>query len=175
MSLALAGLLSPLACTAEKTAMKNPEVASIPVPKIESGVTETPVAGPAKTVVTDGIFASNDHLQPVYFELNQSKLSASGSDAVKANAEWLTSQPPFLIRVVGYADNRGSIKKNERLAERRANSVREAYIALGLAKERISIAGRGAEDAACQPLTEECLSKSRRSDTLMEDKSLALR
>ena len=163
LGFAFVGLLSYAACTAEKTSMKSQETVSSPVVKSE----------PAK--LFEGVFAASDHLLTVYFDLNKSTLSEGAAEALKANAEWLKTQPPFLIRVVGYADNRGSQKKNERIAQRRAQAVRDAYLALGLAKDRISITGRGTEDAACEPVTEECLSKSRRTDTLIEDKPLASR
>jgi peptidoglycan-associated lipoprotein len=150
--------------------MKEQDVSAAPAakPDLVQAVPETP-----KKV--DGIFAASDHLQPVYFELNKSTLSGSALETAKTNAEWLKSQPPFLVRIIGYADSRGSTRKNERLAERRAMAVRDAYVSLGLSKDRLSIAGRGAEEPACQPTTEECLSKSRRSETWIEDKALVSR
>ena len=159
MGLALVGLLSYTACTAEKTAMKTDEPSN------------AVASAPAAPKIVDGVFASSDHLLPVYFDLSQSKLTEKSAETVRANAEWLKAQPPYLVRVVGYADSRGSARKNQRLAERRALTVRDAYLALGLPKERISIAARGAEEPACQPLTEECLSQSRRSETFIEDKT----
>ncbi len=123
----------------------------------------------------EGVYATDDHLQAVYFDLNKSKLSESAGEVVKANADWLKIQPPYLIRLVGYADARGSLKKNERLAERRANTLREAYVSLGIAKDRMTVVTRGTEEPACQPVTEDCLAKSRRTETLLEDKSLASR
>jgi outer membrane protein OmpA-like peptidoglycan-associated protein len=159
LALAAVGLLSYAACTAEKTETRNHEARSTAVaPKL-----------------VDGVFAIDDHLQAVYFDLNKSKLSDSALETVKANAEWIKSQPPYLIHIVGFADSRGSLKKNERLAERRANALRDAYVALGIPKERLSIFPRGAEEPACQPVTEDCLAKSRRTETLLENKSLVSR
>jgi outer membrane protein OmpA-like peptidoglycan-associated protein len=159
LALAVVGLLSYTACTAEKTETRTQE----------SKVMQT------SPKLVDGVFATDDHLQPVYFELNKSKLSDSAMEVVKANAEWLNTQPPYLIRLVGVADLRGSLKKNQRLAERRANALLEAYAALGIPKERLSIVTSGAEEPTCQPVTEDCLAKSRRTETWMEDKSLASR
>jgi len=156
LGLAIVGLLSYTACTAEKTEMRNQEVNAKQMPKL-----------------MDGVFATDDHLAAVYFDLNKSKMTDTAMETVKANAEWLKNQPPFLIRLVGFADSRGSLKKNERLAERRANALRDAYVAVGIAKERMTIVTRGAEEPACQPITEDCLSKSRRTETLLEDKALA--
>ena len=53
--------------------------------------------------------------------------------------------------------------------------MREAYVAQWIAKERISIITRGAEAPACEPVNEDCLAKSRRSETLIENKPLASR
>ena len=171
LGLAAAGLLSYAACTAEKTAMKGPDVTTTVVksdiPK-DSTIKEVPK-------LVDGVFATSDHLQTVYFDLGKSKLSDAGLETVKGNMEWLKTQPPFLIRIIGYSDSRGSTKKNERLASRRAMSVMDEYVSMGLPKERISFIGRGEEDASCKPMTEECLTKSRRSETLIEEKSLASR
>lgn len=172
LGLAMVGLLSYTACTAEKTSMKNQEISAVPAATPD--LSQVQAVKEASKIV-DGVFAASDHLQPVYFDLNKSILSGGAMETVKANAEWLKSQPPFLVRIIGYADSRGSARKNERLAERRAMAVRDAYVSLGLSKDRLSIAGRGAEEPACQPTTEECLSKSRRSETLIEDKALASR
>jgi outer membrane protein OmpA-like peptidoglycan-associated protein len=171
LALAAIGLLSYAACTAEKTSMKNDPVSSVSMPKPEV-MTQTVKEGPK---LVDGIYATDDHLMPVYFELNKSKISDKEMETVKTNAEWLKGQPPFLVRIVGFADQRGSMKKNERLAERRAMFLRDTYVELGITKDRISIVTRGAETPACQPVTEDCLAKSRRTETLLEDKSLASR
>ena len=172
LGLAMVGFLSYTACTAEKAAMKDQDVSAAPARTPDLSQVQAVKEAPK---IVDGVFAVSDHLQPVYFDLNKSTLSVSAMETAKANAEWLKSQPPFLVRIIGYADSRGSARKNERLAVRRAIAVQEAYAANGLPKERLSIAGRGAEEPACQPTTEECLSKSRRSETLIEDKALASR
>jgi outer membrane protein OmpA-like peptidoglycan-associated protein len=170
LGLAMVGLLSYPACTAEKTTMKNSDLSAAPAAKTDPPQAQ---ATPVAPKVVDGVFASCDQLQPVYFELNQSRLSDAAMEIAKSNAEWLKNQPPFLVRIVGYADSRGSTKKNDRLAERRALAVRDAYVALGLSKDRFSLASRGAETPLCTPTTEDCLSKSRRSETLIEEKALA--
>jgi outer membrane protein OmpA-like peptidoglycan-associated protein len=157
LAFAAVALTSYAACTAEKASVE-------------------PVARPAVSAAqVDDVFASSDHLRPVYFDLSKSKLSDMSMELVKTNVAWLKSQPPFLVRLVGYADSRGSLGRNERLAERRALVLREAYAALGIPKERISIITRGAEAPACEPVTEDCLAKSRRCDTLIEEKSFAFR
>jgi len=173
LALAAVGLLSYAACTAEKMDIKTKEKDTMnTTDKTDIKKVETVKQMPK---LVEGVFATDDHLQPVFFDLNKSKLSDTAMETVKSNAEWLKTQPPYLIRILGYADSRGSMKKNERLAERRAMTLSDAYVAMGISKERLSIVTRGAEEATCQPVTEDCLAKSRRTETLMEDKSLASR
>jgi outer membrane protein OmpA-like peptidoglycan-associated protein len=173
LGLAAAGILSCAACTADKTSIKPPEVASAPAVKEETKVAPSPRLAVVPPVVSDGVFAADERLASVYFDLNRSRLNDGALDVVKKNAEWLKSQPPFLIRVVGYADARGSARKNERLAAHRALRVREAYASMGIPEDRIFIDGRVMPVSECPGLTEECLSQSRRADTLIEEKSLA--
>lgn len=172
LAFAAIGLMSYAACTAEKSETKAKQMGSLPPPKPEVSIAETVKQSPK---LMDGVFATDENLKPVYFDLNKSKLSNSAMDIVKANAAWLNSQPPFLIRVLGYADQRGSLKKNERLAAKRADAMKEAYVASGIAAERISVVTRGAEEVSCQPITEDCLAQSRRTETLMEEKHIASR
>ena len=69
LALAVTGLLSYAACTAEKKEVKNQEVTS----------------RPAVPQHVEGVFATNDHLLPVYFELNKSKLSGDAGETVTSS------------------------------------------------------------------------------------------
>jgi outer membrane protein OmpA-like peptidoglycan-associated protein len=159
LTVAIIALLSYAACTAQKSDVRHTEAE----------------ASAAPPTIVDGVFASDEHLSPIYFDLNRSKPAAGAVQTIQANAEWLKNQPPYLVRIVGFADSRGSVARNERLAERRANQLRDAYIAAGISKDRISIATRGAEAPACEPVNEDCLAKSRRCETLIDSKFLASR
>ena len=47
------------------------------------------------------------------------------------------------IRVIGHADRAGSIAYNKTLSLKRAKTVRQALVAEGVARDAISISGRG--------------------------------
>jgi peptidoglycan-associated lipoprotein len=109
----------------------------------------------------------------VYFDIGTSKLDDKAMDTLKKNADWLKQNTPFMIEVDGYADTRGSTRKNHWVAERRAVSVRDYYASLGIPKNRILIKGMGEEQPTCAQMTEECLAQSRRGETLIENKAVA--
>ena len=145
---------------AEKVALKTAE------PKIE-------VAMDTKTqAVPGGSFIDSEHLKPVYFDLHRSKLSDEAVTVVQANAEWIKTQPPFLLEIIGVADSRGSASRNKTLAERRALNVKLAYANLGISPDRIQIVSLGEDADTCKDMTEDCFKLSRRADTKIEEKAL---
>jgi outer membrane protein OmpA-like peptidoglycan-associated protein len=159
----LMSLLISIGCSHEQVATATPEVVAS-----EASVVSTEVAPADKSFVRD------ENLQPVYFELSQSHLDEQALEQAKRNAEWLEKNPLFMVQVTGYTDNRGSSKKNHWLAERRAVQLRDAYVAAGVSKNRMLVKAVGEEGPACGHLTEECLSQSRRAETLIENKAVAL-
>lgn len=162
-TVAITMLMAGVGCSVEKTTMKMQD------PMTPNLTTTVPEPKPIKL---EGIFASHESLEPIYFELNKSKLNDKSMDVMKKNMEWLKTQPPFLIRVIGYADGRGSASKNERLAKRRALEVRQAYVNGGIPVERISVVFKTPELSECTSLTEECLSENRKVETFIESKAL---
>ena len=122
--------------------------------------------------VRGGSFVENEHLKPVYFELHQSKLSDEAMTIVQENAAWIKTQPPFLLEIIGVADQRGSASRNKTLAERRALNEKLAYVSLGISPERIQITSLGENSESCAELTEDCFKLSRRADTKIEAKAL---
>jgi outer membrane protein OmpA-like peptidoglycan-associated protein len=159
--------------TAEKTAAKPTEVAAasspvIPLEAVPKEMAAAPVAGTS-------YFVANDNIKTVYFDLNTSQLNEASQDVLKKNAEWLEQNPPMLVQIAGYADSRGSLKRNRTLAERRAEKVRTFYAMLGIPKDRVMILTLGPEEPTCAELSEECLAKSRRVETMIESKPIAPR
>lgn len=173
----IASLLMSAGCHAEQsakvTAKKEPIVIPIVAGELES---ESPVEEKeTKTKPTSDTFVFNENLKPVYFEISQSDPNTEAREALEKNSAWLLANPPMLVQVAGYTDVRGSVKRNFTLAERRARKVRDFYVSKGISKDRIAVVVMGQEGPTCLDITEECLTKSRRAETLVENKSLAIR
>ncbi len=182
----LAVLVFPAFLTAGCTADADKKTAAAPL-DIPDRVVENELSSP-RTVVgmdktqsantkvaEDPSFVPNDHVQTIYFDLSKSSLNTENQATAKKNADWLTENPTYMLKVIGTADTRGSLRRNQTLAFKRAAAVRDAYVALGIPKGRILLASKIDDQPACSPVTEDCLAIDRRTDTLVENKDVALK
>jgi peptidoglycan-associated lipoprotein len=120
-------------------------------------------------------YLNNENLQSVYFEAGKSQLDPKSMEALKANVDWLKDNMPSRIQVAGFSDGKGTPEQNLAVGQRRAASLREFYVAMGVPRSRISTITYGQEEPVCFEQTEECQAKNRRADTLIENKELAAR
>ena len=70
---------------------------------------------------------------------------------------------PAKILIEGHCDDRGTNEYNLALGDRRAKSVRDYLVALGIASNRIETISYGEEEPLCTDQTEECWAKNRRA------------
>ncbi len=73
----------------------------------------------------------------VYFELGKDTLPADASSAVNAAAAFAKAHPDAKLTLSGFTDATGSADKNADLAKARAQAVRDALKAAGVAEDRI--------------------------------------
>jgi outer membrane protein OmpA-like peptidoglycan-associated protein len=77
-------------------------------------------------------------LEPVYFATGRTALGPQGRLKVEELAQWLNDNPDTRVEITGVADASGSATANERVAQARADSVREGLIANGVDASRIA-------------------------------------
>lgn len=75
--------------------------------------------------------------QNVYFNWDKSVLTPGGDKVVQVLAQQLRNDPAVTLVLVGKADLSGTDHYNLGLSERRAQTVRERFVAAGVAPERI--------------------------------------
>jgi peptidoglycan-associated lipoprotein len=114
----------------------------------------------------DGVLVRG--LKPVFFAFDESTLSADALAIVTENAEWLKDRPTVKVQVEGHTDERGTAEYNLSLGERRAKTVRDALVRLGVETERIKTISYGEETPVAQGGDESAWSQNRRAEFVVQ-------
>jgi len=77
------------------------------------------------------------------FEFDKSSLTAGAKDTLQVVVNTLRNFPDAKIEIQGHTDWIGSEVYNQKLSERRANTVRDYLISVGIAATRITTIGYG--------------------------------
>jgi peptidoglycan-associated lipoprotein len=101
----------------------------------------------------------------VFFDFDRYDLSAEAQSQLQRQAAWLAQYPAVTVTIEGHADERGTREYNLALGERRANSVANYLVALGLDKGRVSVISYGKERPECAESNEACWAQNRRGVT----------
>lgn len=102
-------------------------------------------------------------LKDVYYDFDRYNLRPDAEEALKANAEWIRSNPAVRVEIQGHADERGTTQYNLSLGARRAQASKNHLTSLGIARERLSTVSYGEELPVCREKTEECWQRNRRA------------
>lgn len=114
-----------------------------PAPPPTPPITSPP---PAST----GCIADSPEFE-LYFDFDESELSADDLELIDAAVDHVQQRDDCKVQfalVVGHTDRAGAADYNLKLAERRANSVRDALIARGIPEDRIEVSFEGEGDPA---------------------------
>ncbi len=101
-------------------------------------------------------------LGDVFFDLDQSEVRADARPVLQTNADWMKKWTATQIMLEGHADSRGSSEYNLALGTRRANSVRDYLVSLGVPTARITVVSKGKEAPFCTEENEACWQQNRR-------------
>lgn len=110
------------------------------------------------------------NLADVFFLYDQADLSAEARGVLDKNSSWLRRWTSTRISVEGHADSRGTVEYNLALGERRAASIRDYLVSLGIAASRIQIVSKGEESPMCMEDVESCWSRNRRGHFIITAK-----
>jgi peptidoglycan-associated lipoprotein len=155
-------------CSSTPVAPQATSTASPPsapaMPKPGAGAT----AAPSSTVATVVIPPHKDPKSPistersVYFDYDDFSVKSDYGAVVERQGRYLQASPSLSIRIEGSADERGSAEYNLALGTRRANSVRDYLVSLGIATTRMTVVSKGKEAPVCKEENEACWQQNRR-------------
>ena len=101
-------------------------------------------------------------LKDVFFAFDRYELSPDARAVLKANADWLKSNPAAKVQIEGHCDERGTVEYNLALGSKRAEAAKDYLSSLGIAADRLSVISYGEEIPVCKEQSESCWEKNRR-------------
>lgn len=107
-------------------------------------------------------------LTGVNFEFNSSKLNSSATSILNEGAGIIRSNPDVRVEITGHTDSVGSDAYNQKLSERRADSVKTYLEGQGIEATRLSASGRGESEPIDTNDTKEGRANNRRVELKAE-------
>jgi peptidoglycan-associated lipoprotein len=101
-------------------------------------------------------------LRDVFFGYDSWTITEEGRQTLVRDADWLKSNPTAGIKIEGHCDERGTAAYNLVLGEKRAKSVRNYLVELGVSANRLAVVSYGKERPFCEERGESCYQQNRR-------------
>lgn len=132
-----------------------------------SGTNTAPTTAATGQALPGPSEGSQEHLlvnvgDRVFFGYDRADLSGESQAIVETLATWMKTYPAVTLAIEGHADERGTREYNLALGDRRANSVRDYLIALGIDPNRLSTISYGKERPAVLGSSEDSWGQNRR-------------
>lgn len=90
--------------------------------------------------------AFEDAVYLVFFDWNSSKIGAGANNVLESVADEVRKNTPGVLNIIGHTDTSGSKTYNQRLAIKRASTIRDALVSLGVPANLITTDARGESD-----------------------------
>lgn len=118
----------------------------------------------------EGEFFDSSMLKDTHFAFDKSDLTPLSRKILTENASLLKKFRDVKIQIEGHCDERGSTGYNLALGERRAASVKNYLISLGISSKRLSTISYGEEMPIDPRHNEDAWAKNRRSHMILMEK-----
>ncbi|GBU15421.1 peptidoglycan-associated lipoprotein [Polaromonas sp.] len=122
------------------------------VTPVQSGVSDTSLAGPANTA------------KVIYFDFDSYVIKPEFQNAIQAHAQYLLAQKSRKMAIEGNTDERGGREYNLALGQKRAEAVRRALGLLGVSDAQVEAVSFGKEKPAASGMDEASMAKNRRAE-----------
>jgi len=173
---ALSAVLLLAACQSDEE-MPAPMMTAAPAPApaparmaAPAPAPQAPMAAPRPPGAVPGSLADFQQNvgDRVLFGYDRSDLEDSGRSTLQKQAAWLQRFPTVVLTIEGHADERGTREYNLALGARRAQSVRDYLVSLGVSGARIETISYGKERPICVQSDEACWTQNRRGTSTIK-------
>jgi outer membrane protein OmpA-like peptidoglycan-associated protein len=103
----------------------------------------------------------------ILFDFDKAEMRSSETPKIEKIVGELTDKPSAQVWIAGYADPRGDDEYNQKLSQKRVESIREALVKAGVPGDRIRTAAFGENFLKCKDQTEECWQLDRRVEAVV--------
>jgi peptidoglycan-associated lipoprotein len=103
----------------------------------------------------------------VFFNYDSSDLDSDAQELLQDQVVWLKQYSDVSVIIEGHCDERGTREYNLALGEKRAQSVKNYLISLGISSDRVSTISYGKERPAVIGSNDGAWSQNRRSVTIV--------
>jgi OmpA-OmpF porin, OOP family len=100
--------------------------------------------------------------QTIFFDLNKATIRSVSHALLNEVAAALRDNPTIRVRIEGHTDSSGSLRRNMKLSQDRADAVRAYLVAQGIDRERMETRGFGPSVAIADNRTQEGRDQNRR-------------
>jgi len=120
-----------------------------------------------------GMPVSQD-LRDVFFSYDSWQLSEQSHRILESNAEWLKAHPHARITIEGHCDERGPQAYNYVLGERRARTIKQYLLHLGIPSYQMTVVSFGTDRPVCHVFSAACFQSNRRVHFSIDLKAVSL-
>jgi peptidoglycan-associated lipoprotein len=162
ISLALILPIMIFTASCSKKVVKTQQAATIEpeVQKTPEGSTEVmpPVEGP-DLASAERAFVN----EMIHFAFDSAELSGDARQILNGQAEYLRTNPDIRVTVEGYCDERGTDAYNMALGKRRAESVKNFLVHMGIGRDRLNTVSYGEQRPIAMGENENAWAQNRRA------------
>ena len=134
---------------------------------VEGTISETAGSGIVKGSQEDLIVNVGDR---VFFGYDSSDLDSDALELLQDQVAWLKQNSNVSVTIEGHCDERGGVQYNLARGEKRARSVKNFLMSLGVTSDRISTVSYGKERPVSFGHDEDSWSKNRRANFVVTSK-----
>ena len=158
----------------QKRAATRPE-ATVPPSAKEQPASEQQLKGPekiteqkvesiaSKDMAASAVEGKEGMFEDILFDYDRYDVKESYRVELKAVSAWMMKNNSASVSLEGHCDDRGTNEYNLALGDRRAKSVKDYLVSLGVPSSRIETISYGEEKPLCTEQSEECWAKNRRA------------
>lgn len=175
LAVILPAALFTASCTQKMVKTEAMPAAQSEIPKApEKAVADTEQTGPQQADRVQSDAAAQEAAgtafvdENIYFAFDSAVLSDQARHILSSKADYLRTYPGVTVTVEGYCDERGTDAYNIALGEKRAQSVKNFLLNLGISTQRLNAVSFGEERPVAMGHDEASWAKNRRAQFVID-------